>query len=159
MRAYFVSGLNTLSGCACFRLVPATHDSNGFSSADFVAELNLGDIALLKGDLALAREYLEGVHSLVKDPATSEWMRWRYSMHLFASLSAHGLARGDLSRARECADQCLELATRTDSRKYLVTGWRLQGEIALARGRWQDADRALREALAVARVIGSPTPL
>ena len=123
------------------------------------AELNLADVFLMKGDLPAAGEILDGVHRMVKDPATSEWMRWRYSMHLFASLSAHWLARGDLGRARECADQCLELATRTDSRKYLVTGWRLQGEIALARRRWQDADRALREALAVARVIGSPTPL
>ncbi len=123
------------------------------------AELNLGDIALLNGDLNLARDYLEGVHRLVEDPATSEWMRWRYSIHLFASLGELALARGDLARAREHADECLERATRTRSRKYLVKGWRLRGEIAKARRMWEDADRALREALAVAEFIGSPTQL
>ncbi len=123
------------------------------------AELNLGDIALLKGDFASARDYLEGVYHLVKDPATSEWMRWRYSIHLFASLGDLALARGDLDQARQRADECLERATRTRSRKYLVKGWRLRGEIAQARHMWEDADNALSEALAVAEFIGNPTQL
>jgi class 3 adenylate cyclase len=123
------------------------------------AELNLGDIALLNGDLNLARDYLQGVHRVVEDPATSEWMRWRYSIHLFASLGELALARGDLARAREHADECLERATRTRSRKYVVKGWRLRGEIAKARRIWEDADRALREALAIAEFIGNPTQL
>jgi hypothetical protein len=50
------------------------------------AEINSADALLAKGDLSLASEILHGVHRLVKDPATSEWMRWRYSTHLFASL-------------------------------------------------------------------------
>ena len=123
------------------------------------AELNLGDIALLKGDPALARDYLDGVHRLVNDPATSEWMRWRYSMHLFASLGQLAFASGDLDLARRHADECLERATRTASRKYLVKGWRLRGEIAQARRMWEDADHALREALAVAARIDNPTQL
>jgi class 3 adenylate cyclase/tetratricopeptide (TPR) repeat protein len=123
------------------------------------AELNLGDIALLNGDLAMARDYLEGVHRLVEDPATSQWMRWRYSIHLFASLGELAFARGDLTLASEHADECLERSTRTRSRKYLVKGWRLRGEIAKARRIWEDADRALREALAVAEFIGNPTQL
>ncbi|HEX9786973.1 MAG TPA: hypothetical protein VGB09_03060, partial [Candidatus Binatia bacterium] len=49
-------------------------------------EINLGDIFLAKGDLTLASEFLDGIHRLVKNPATSDWMRWRYSTHLFASL-------------------------------------------------------------------------
>lgn len=115
--------------------------------------------SLLNGDLALAREYLQGVHRLVKDPATSKWMCWRYSIHLFASLGELALARGDLDGAHEHADECLERATRTRSRKYLVKGWRLCGEIAKARRMWEDADNALREALAVAEFIGNPTQL
>ena len=59
------------------------------------AELNLGDIFLAQGDLVLAQEFLDGVYRLVHDPATSEWMKWRYSMHLFASLGELWLARGD----------------------------------------------------------------
>ncbi|MBI3454687.1 MAG: AAA family ATPase [Candidatus Rokubacteria bacterium] len=123
------------------------------------AELNLGDIFLLKGDLPLAQDLLEAVHRLVKDPATSEWMRWRYSMHLFASLGELWLARGNPAAARGFADQCLELATRTTSRKYLVKWWRLKGEIALGRRQWDEAHEALRQALSVAQAIGNPTQL
>jgi hypothetical protein len=99
------------------------------------------------------------VHHLVKDPATSEWMRWRYSIHLFASLADLALARGDLDEAQRHADECLERATRTRSRKYLVKGWRQRGEIAKARRQWDDAGHAFREALAVAEYIGNPTQL
>jgi tetratricopeptide (TPR) repeat protein len=123
------------------------------------AELNLGDIALLEGDLALARDYLEGVLRLVRDPSTSEWMRWRYSMHLFASLGELALARGDSDTARGHADECLERATRTRSRKYIVKSWRLRGELALARRHGDDAEHALRQALEVAQSIDNPTEL
>jgi len=122
-------------------------------------EINLGDIFLAKGDLSLAQEFLEGIHRIVHDPATSEWMRWRYSTHLFASLGELWVARGDQVRAREFADQCLELATRFNSRKYLVKGWRLKGEIALARRQCEEAETAFREALSIARAIGNPTQL
>jgi class 3 adenylate cyclase/tetratricopeptide (TPR) repeat protein len=123
------------------------------------AELNLGDIFLAKGDVALAQEYLDGVYRLVNDPATSDWQKWRYSMHLFASLGELWLAKGDAAKAQEFADQCLELATRTNSRKYLVKGWRLTGEIALARRQWDEAEAALRQALTITQVIGNPTQL
>jgi tetratricopeptide (TPR) repeat protein len=123
------------------------------------AEINLGDIFLARGDLALAGEFLDGVHRLVKDPATSEWMKWRYSTHLFASLGDLWLARGDYAKAREFADRCLEIATRTGSRKNLVKGWRLKGEIALARSQWEEAESTLRQALTIAEAIGNPNQL
>jgi len=125
------------------------------------AEINLADIFLMKNDLALAEEFLDGVHRQVKekDPATSEWMRWRYSIHLFSSLAELQLARGDRAKAREFADHCLDLATRTSSRKYLVKAWRLRGKIAVARRQWDEGDAALRQALPIARAIGNPTQL
>jgi tetratricopeptide (TPR) repeat protein len=123
------------------------------------AELNLADLFVAGGDLVLADELLVGVHRLVKNPVTSDWMKWRYSMHLFASLGDLWLARGDSSKAREFANQCLELATRTTSRKYLVKGWRLKGEIAIAHRQWSAAEAALREALTFAQAIGNPTQL
>jgi class 3 adenylate cyclase/tetratricopeptide (TPR) repeat protein len=123
------------------------------------SEINLGDAFLARGDLALARETLEGVHRLVKDPATSVWMRWRYSTHLFVSLGDLWLACGDPDRAREFADQCRELAERSGARKNLVKAWRLAGEIATARRQWDVAGAALQQALAMAEVIGSPTQL
>ncbi len=122
-------------------------------------EINLADIFVAQGDLVQAADILEGVHRLAKDPATSDWMRWRYSTHLFASLSDVCLARGDHAKAREWADQCLEIAARTSSRKNLVKGWRLRGEIAIARRRWDEAETALREALTIAEAIGNPTQI
>ena len=123
------------------------------------AELNLGDIFLAQGDLTLAQEFLDGVSRLVHDPTTSDWMKWRYSMHLFASLGDFWLARGDPAKAQEFAAQCLDIATRTTSRKYVVKGWRLLGEIALARRQWDEAAGWLQQALTLAQTIGNPTQL
>jgi class 3 adenylate cyclase/tetratricopeptide (TPR) repeat protein len=123
------------------------------------AEINLGDIFLAKGDLGLAQEHLDGVYRLVNDPATSDWMKWRYSTHLFASLGELWLTKGDGAKAWEFAERCLEIATPTNSRKYLVKGYRLKGEIALARRQWDEAEGLLRQALTIAQAIGNPTQL
>ena len=122
-------------------------------------EINLGDVFLAKGDLTLAGEFLDDVHRLVKNPATSEWMKWRYSTHLFASLGDLWLARGDPAKAKEFCDHCLDIATRTNSKKNLVKGWRLKGEIALARHQFDEAEHALRQGLTIAQAIGNPTQL
>ena len=123
------------------------------------AELNLCDALLGQGDLVQAKEIAEGVNRLVKDPSTSEWMRWRYSTHLFATMGDIAAARGDHAAAREWADRCLEIATRTHAPKNLVKGWRLRAEIAMARRQWDDAAAALAQALGIARTIGNPTQL
>jgi tetratricopeptide (TPR) repeat protein len=123
------------------------------------AELNLGDIFLAQSDLRLAQEFLDGVYRLVHHPATSDRMKWRYSMHLFASLGGFWLARGEPAKAQEFAAQCLDIATRTTSRKYVVRGWRLCGEIALARRQWDEAAGWLRQALPLAQAVGNPPEL
>jgi len=122
-------------------------------------ELNLADIFIAKGDLTLAGELLEGVQALVRAPSTSEWMRWRYSTHLLASLADLALARGDHAAAEARATECLELATLTQSRKYVVRGWRVRGQIALAARTWDAAEHSLGEAIRVARLIRNPTQL
>jgi transcriptional regulator with PAS, ATPase and Fis domain/tetratricopeptide (TPR) repeat protein len=123
------------------------------------AEINLGDVWLARGDVASAAEMFEGVERLANDPATSSWMRFRYSNHLWASMGELALARGDLDRARARARQCLELATQTNARKNLVRGWRLSGAIACAARRWDEAHQALNEALVIARAIDNPIQL
>jgi len=123
------------------------------------AEINLGDIFLTKTDIVMAHEFLDGVNKLVMNPATTDWMKWRYSTRLFASLGKLWLARGDPSKAQGFADQCLEIATRTNSQKYLVKGWRLKGEIALLNKQSDEAEDALRQALTIAKAIGNPTQL
>jgi tetratricopeptide (TPR) repeat protein len=123
------------------------------------AEINLGDIWLAQGDLASAAEIFERVERLARDPATSPWMRFRYSNRLWASMGELALVRGDLDEARARAQQCLELASAMRARKNLVKGWRLSGEVASAARRWDEADAALNEALVVATAIGNPTQL
>ena len=123
------------------------------------AELNLGDVFLARGDLALAGEMFERVDRFARDPGTSAWMRFRYSIRLCASQGELALVRGDLDQARRYAERCLELATRTNARKNLVKGWRLAGEVAGAARRWDEAERALREARTIAETIGNPTQL
>jgi tetratricopeptide (TPR) repeat protein len=123
------------------------------------AELNLGDIFLVQGDLTLAHEILDGVYRLVHHPATSDHMKWRYSTHLFASLGDFWLARGDPTKAQEFVDQCLDIATRTNSRKYMVKGWRLLGEVARTRHQWDEAMGWLQQALTLAQMVGNPTQL
>jgi tetratricopeptide (TPR) repeat protein len=86
-------------------------------------------------------------------------MRWRYSMHLFASLADLWLVRGDLDKAHACVEQGLELATRTHSQKYVIKGWRLKGDIALRCRQWEEAAHWLRRALALAQTIDNPTQL
>ena len=113
----------------------------------------------MQGDLTLAQEFLDGVYRLAHNPETNEWMKWRYSTHLFASLGELWLARGEPAKAGEFADQCLEIATRTNSRKYVVKGWRLLGEIARTRRQWDEAEAWLRQALALAQAVGNPTQL
>jgi tetratricopeptide (TPR) repeat protein len=123
------------------------------------AELNLADVFLVQGDFTLTQEFLDGVYRLVNDPATSDFMKWRYSMHLFASLGDLWLARGESAKAQAFAAQCLEIATRTNSRKYLVRGWRLQGELALAHRQWDEAAGWLQQAQTLAQAVGNPPQL
>ena len=120
------------------------------------AELNLGDIYRARGDLALAQELYEGVFRYRKDPSTSQWMRFRYSIRMFASMGELALARGDLAAARAHSAECLDLAMRTGSRKNLVKAWRLAGELERAQKEWDRAEQHLRQALTIATSIGNP---
>ena len=96
-------------------------------------------------------------------PRISSTSVYRYSEHIriqpvdavpvfdphVCGLGELALARGDLSAARSHSAECLELATRTASRKNLVKGWRLAGEIAHAEG---DKDAAEELFAQVARL-------
>jgi tetratricopeptide (TPR) repeat protein len=120
------------------------------------AELNLGDVIRARGDLPVAQELYDGVYRYWKDPGSSQWMRFRYSIRMFASMGELALARGDLSAARNYSAECLNLATRTGSRKNLVKAWRLAGELQRAQRDWDRAEQHLRTALALAASIGNP---
>jgi transcriptional regulator with AAA-type ATPase domain/tetratricopeptide (TPR) repeat protein len=120
------------------------------------AELNLGEIFLARGDHAHAQEQFDGVFRHSKSPSTSQWMRFRYSIRMFASLGELAVVRGDLSTARSHSAECLELATRSGSRKNLVKGWRLAGEIARAERSWDVAEGHFRKSLDLAVSLANP---
>ncbi|MFQ5962262.1 MAG: hypothetical protein ACE5MG_12780, partial [Candidatus Methylomirabilales bacterium] len=122
-------------------------------------EICRGNYFMAKGDFAQARELFDEMHGIVRNPKTHPWLKWRYSILLFVSLGEFWLSRGEPAKARQFADQSLEIATPTDSRKYLARGWRLKGEIALTRRQWDEAESALRQALAIAEAIGNPPQL
>jgi tetratricopeptide (TPR) repeat protein len=125
------------------------------------AAINLGDDYLLLGDLEQAQHYLENVYADTQQRGQwgEEWMKWRYSQHLYHSLGDLWLAKGDAAQALECADECLKLAEPTMSRKNLVKGWRLKGQALLAQGQGEAAQEALSRALTIAREIGNPPQL
>jgi class 3 adenylate cyclase/tetratricopeptide (TPR) repeat protein len=118
--------------------------------------VNLGDAFLAKGDLVLAGETFDEARRIAEDPKTHEWMKWRYTLHLHASLGEYWLARGDHRRAVEFAERSLAGSRPTRSLKYVARALRLLGDVARRDRRWDDAERALRESVEVARAIGHP---
>jgi len=120
------------------------------------AELNLGDIFHARGDVLAAQDLYDGVFRYWKNPSTSEWMRFRYSIRMFASMGELALERGDRSAARSHAAECLELATRTGARKNLVKGLRLSSALASADGDHDRAEEQLRQALTIAASLKNP---
>jgi len=117
---------------------------------------NEADAFMAQGDLASAAHALEEVHHVVQHPPPSRWMTWRYQTHCYASLGQLALLRNDPEGARRLADQSLETAVPTRSRKFESWAWRIKGESATARRAWDEAEDALRRALAIAQTIGEP---
>jgi transcriptional regulator with AAA-type ATPase domain/tetratricopeptide (TPR) repeat protein len=120
------------------------------------AELNLAEIFCSKGDLVRAQDQYDEVYRYFLNPDNSLWMRYRYSIRMFAGMGELALSRGDLSAAKSHSAQCLELATRTGSRKNLVKAWRLAGRLAQADGDMDAAEGHYRTSLDIAASIGNP---
>jgi class 3 adenylate cyclase/tetratricopeptide (TPR) repeat protein len=117
---------------------------------------NEADAFMARGDLAAAAEALKEAQAVVEHPPPSRWMTWRYCTHYHASLGQLALLHGDPARARRLADESLEIATPTASRKYESWAWRLKGESAVMRHAWDEADEALQRAVAIAEAIRHP---
>jgi tetratricopeptide (TPR) repeat protein len=124
------------------------------------ARLNLGDNLLALGRSDEAEEQFQRVEQVVRNPRPQDrWMLWRYSQHLFHSYGELWLARGDYDKALAYADECLALAEPSDSRKNMVKGRRLRGQVFLAQGELAEAERELVTALEMAREVGNPPQL
>ena len=117
---------------------------------------NEADAYMTRGDLASAAEALAESHSIVLHPPPSRWMTWRYATHCYASQGQLALRQGDPARAGRLADQSLELAAPTGSRKFEAWAWRIKGESATARHAWGEAEEAQQRSLAHATAIRQP---
>ena len=117
---------------------------------------NQAEAWMARGDLAAAAEALDESYHIVRHPPPSRWMTWRYSTHCYASLGQLALLQGDPDRGRRLADQSLEIGVPTRSRKFESWAWRIKGESATTRRAWDEAEDALRQALAIAEAIGQP---
>jgi tetratricopeptide (TPR) repeat protein len=125
------------------------------------AMLNLADAALVHGRLDEARDLLDDLEVTVRAPSTPEmWMLWRYSQRWLCASGELILAMGgDAQRAIALADECLEIAERTDSPKYAVRGRRLLGRALAVAGLGSEAVVELDRSLALARELGNPPQL
>ena len=56
-------------------------------------------------------------------------------------------------------EACCRGAEQTGSRRNLAKGWRLRGQALLTRGRLEEAEQALRRALAISVELGNPPQL
>ncbi len=120
------------------------------------SHINHADALMAMGSMDDAREVYDRARGVVSNPKTHPWMKWRYSTHLFASLAEYWLARGQPGKAREPLAQNMVLARDTNSRKYLAIGHRIEARLALSDLRLDDAETAVRRALALAERIRNP---
>jgi len=125
------------------------------------AAINLGDCYLLKEDLSTAASFLQMVYGDSQQYGKwgEEWMKWRYLQHCCHSLGELQLVQGDAESALKLAQECLQLAEPTKTRKNMVKGWRLMGQAFLAQGNIASAGEFLAKAIALAEEIGNPPQL
>jgi tetratricopeptide (TPR) repeat protein len=69
------------------------------------------------------------------------------------------LTKGDTEKALQFAEECLQLAESTESRKNIIKGWRLQGQAYCLQEKRAEAEAVLQKALALAKEIGNPPQL
>ncbi len=86
-------------------------------------------------------------------------MKWRYMQHCCHSLGELWLTKGDTEKALRFAEECLQLAVPTESRKNIIKDWRLQGQVYCTQGRLTEAEAVLQKALTLAKEIGNPPQL
>ena len=124
------------------------------------ARLNIADNLRALGRPDEADEHYRIVEAVYRDPTPPDaLMLWRYSQHLLHSKGELLLERGDIDGALACANECLDVAEGTNSKKNVVKARRLRGQVRLAGGDPGGAEDEVLVALEVADRIGNPGQL
>ncbi len=124
------------------------------------ARLNLGDNHMDMGNLDEAQEQYRKVELVVRNPKLPERLDlWRYAQHLFHSHGELCLKRGESDKALNYANECLSLAEPGKSRKYIIKGRRLRGQVYMMQGKLRESEKEFLSALEIAREVGNPPQL
>jgi tetratricopeptide (TPR) repeat protein len=115
--------------------------------------LKVGLARLYQGDHGLADEFFRRAWALLEQDM---WMRWRWHIPLLRARGELALAEGRYDEAWKYAEQSLEKATQSDSRKHIARARRLQGETLAAAGRLDESVPALDASVRLAEAIGTP---
>ena len=106
-----------------------------------------------------AEEQFRIVEKVAEGPLPESFAFWRYAQRLYHSYGELWLTRGDVGRAADYADRCLDLAEGNTSRKYITHGRRLRAQVLMAQGRFDEAEQDLSVALELAHEVGNPPQL
>jgi tetratricopeptide (TPR) repeat protein len=109
--------------------------------------LKVGLAHFEKDEHAKATHYLQCAWDLLEQDT---WSRWRWHIPLLRARGALALSEGRFDEAWKYANESLEMATRTDSRKHVVRAQQLRGEVLAARGKLDEAAGVLDSSVALA---------
>jgi class 3 adenylate cyclase/tetratricopeptide (TPR) repeat protein len=124
------------------------------------ARLNAADALVALDRLQEADDEFEQVESFVRTAVGHDRrMIWRYGQHLYANRGALLLRQGEVASAATYASACLDLAERSDSRKYIAAARRLGALVRQASRETTAAHAEIDVALALAREVANPAQL
>jgi class 3 adenylate cyclase/tetratricopeptide (TPR) repeat protein len=130
------------------------------SEVESNARLNLGDNFVELGRMTEAEEHFKWVDQISRNPSSVDYMSIdNYSAHCFHSYGHWWFIHGDFQKALQYAEDCIEVADRSDRPKNMVKGLRLKGQALQASGKLEESEAVLREALKIAREINNPPQL
>lgn len=115
--------------------------------------LKAGLAHLYRGEHGPADEFFRRAWALLE---LDIWLRWRWHMPLLRARGELALAEGRHDEAWTHAEQSLQMATESDSRKHVARAQRLQGEILAAMGDLEGGARLLEESVQLAEAIKTP---
>jgi class 3 adenylate cyclase/tetratricopeptide (TPR) repeat protein len=120
------------------------------------ARLNMAIDLMALGRHDEAEKEFQLVETVAEGPLPDSFAFWRYAQRLYHSYGQLWLARGDLGRAADYAERCLELAEGNISRKYIVQGRRLRAHVLMAQRRLEEAEEDVAVALQLAHEVRNP---